>query len=92
MDDDGSLTEIDAIQLGQAEVLLGDRYLPDSLRERCHDVGVAVVEPVFNPAACLAVAGRLLTDGLTTEPLAMAPMYARPPAAVARRDRDRYRT
>ena len=91
MDDDGRLAEIDAVQLEQVEVLLGDRYLPDALRERCHEVGVAVVEPIFDAAACLAVAGRLLDDGRTTEPLAMSPMYARPPAAVASRDRDRYR-
>ncbi len=91
-DEDGRLAEIDEIRIEEAEVLLGDRYLPEALRERCHEVGVAVVEPIFNPAACLAVAGHLLTDGRTTEPLAMAPMYARPPAAVARRDRDRYRT
>ena len=92
MDDDGSLTEIDAIQLGQAEVLLGDRYLPESLRERCQEADVAVVEPRFSPQACLAVAGRLLADGFSTEPLAVVPMYARPPAVVANRDRDRYRT
>ncbi len=92
MDDDGRLTEIDAIQLGQAEVLLGDRYLPEALRERCQEACVAVIEPIFNPAAGLAVAGRLLAGGLRTEPLAMVPMYARPPAVVANRDRDRYRT
>ena len=91
MDDDGRLAETDSIQLEQAEVLLGDRYLPEALRERCHEVGLAVVEPIFNPAACLAVAGRLLAGGLTTDPLAAAPMYARPPAAAANRDRDRYR-
>jgi len=92
MDEDGHRAEIDSIRLTEADVLLGDRYLPQALRERCHEVGVAVVEPIFDPAACLAVAGRLLADGLATEPLVMAPMYARPPAAVARRDRDRYRT
>jgi tRNA threonylcarbamoyladenosine biosynthesis protein TsaB len=92
MEQDGRLAEIDSIRFTEADVLLGDRYLPEALRERCHEVGVAVVEPIFDPAACLAVAGRLLADGLATEPLAMAPLYARPPGATAPRDRDRYRT
>jgi len=82
----GSLTDAAAVQLEGVAALLGDRYLPEVLRTRCLEAGVAVVEPVFSPLACLAVAGRLLAEGRTTDPLELAPEYSRPPAAAVKTD------
>ena len=91
MMDEGGLADADAIRLDGIAALLGDRYLPEVLRARCREAGVAVVEPVFSPLACLAVAGRLLAEGRTTDSLELAPEYSRPPAAVVKSNRDRYR-
>ncbi len=86
---EGGLADAAAVPLEGTVALLGDKYLPEVLRARCRDAGVAVVEPVFSPLACLAVAGRLLGEGRTTGPLELAPKYPRPPAAVVNRDRYR---
>ena len=82
----GSLTDAAAVRLEGIAALLVDRYLPEVLRTRCREAGIAVVEPVFSPLACLAVAGRLLAEGRTTDPLELAPEYSRPPAAVVKTD------
>lgn len=92
IEEDGRLVEDDAVGVEGLAALLGDRYLPQVLRDRCREAGVVVAEPVFDPLACLAVAARLVGEGTTTDPLSLAPIYARPPAAVANLDRDRYRT
>jgi tRNA threonylcarbamoyladenosine biosynthesis protein TsaB len=91
VEQDGRLVAAAAVCLDGLTALLGDQYLPQELRERCAGSGVEIVEPIFDPVACLAVTSRLFDQGCTTDPLAIAPIYSRPPAAVARSDRDRYR-
>lgn len=87
----GRLAAAAAVRIDGLTALLGDRYLSQELRERCAAAGVVVVEPIFDPIACLAVTSRLFEQGRTTDPLVIVPIYSRPPAAVAISDRDRYR-
>jgi len=88
----GCLTDALAVRVDGLAALMGDRFLPQELRERCAAAGVVVVEPVFDPVACLAVTSRLFNQGRTTDPLAIVPIYPRPPGAVVNSDRDRYRS
>jgi tRNA threonylcarbamoyl adenosine modification protein YeaZ len=87
----GGLTAAGRVRVEGLMALLGDQYLPQELRQRCAAAGVVVVEPIFDPVACLLVTSRLFEQGRTIDPLAIAPIYSRPPAAVATSDRDRYR-
>ncbi len=87
----GCLTDAGAVRVDGLVTLMGDEYLPQELRERCAAAGVVVVEPIFDPVACLAVTSRMFNAGKTTDPLAINPIYARPPAAVSNSIRDRYR-
>lgn len=81
------LVDADSIWLNGIKALLGDEHLPPSIRDRCRVMNVAVVEPIFSPLACLAVAWRRLRNGRTTDPLHLTPIYARPPATTVKRQR-----
>jgi len=87
----GRLSDAVAVRIDDLAALMGDQYLPQELRDRCAAAGVVVVEPIFDPVACLAVTSRLFDQGRTIDPLAIVPIYARPPAVVINTDRDRYR-
>ncbi len=65
------------------DAVLADQYLPAEARTRCERQGVGVLEPVFDPAACLAEAGRRWRAGDDTDPLQLTPLYPRPPEAVS---------
>ncbi len=84
---EAGLVDADTIWLKGIKAVLGDDYLPGPIRERCQAQKVPVIEPVFSPSACLDVGWRLLQDGRTSDPLLLAPIYARPPAAVPRQPR-----
>ncbi len=87
-DDAGALCDSTGLPLQGAAALLGDRHLPTEVVDACARHRVPLVEPVFSPLACLAVAWRLLEEGRTTDPLALLPIYARPPAVtIPRSDR-----
>lgn len=58
--------------------IVADRFLPNSIRERCAAAGIEVSEPVFDPVACLEIAS--LTA--PTNPDRLAPIYGREPEAV----------
>ncbi len=64
------------------EAVLGDAYLPPAVGGRCRSAGVEIVEPSFDAAACLAVSWRCWLAGEITDPLRLAPIYARPPATT----------
>jgi tRNA threonylcarbamoyl adenosine modification protein YeaZ len=78
----GALCDAESLPLEGAAGLLGDRYLPPEIARACARRGVPVIEPVFSPLACLAVAWRLLGQGRTTDALALLPIYARPPSVT----------
>jgi tRNA threonylcarbamoyl adenosine modification protein YeaZ len=60
--------------------LVGDRFLPEAMRAWAMGAGVAVVEPTFDPVACLeASAGWPVVDAG-----ALTPIYAREPEAVTK--------
>ncbi len=83
IDGDGHLVGADRLRLEGVSALLADRYLPQAIADECARAGVPVVEPVFTPLACLVVASRLFEKSRTTDPLHLAPIYARPPSAVS---------
>ena len=64
------------------EAVLGDAFLPPAVGGRCRSAGVGIVEPSFDAAACLAVSWRCWLAGEITDPLRLAPVYARPPATT----------
>jgi tRNA threonylcarbamoyladenosine biosynthesis protein TsaB len=78
----GEAALVDALCLEQIKTVVADDHLPATLRTACGKAGVPVVEPTFDPRACLAVASRLLQQGQATDPLALRPLYPRPPEAV----------
>jgi len=75
--------EAASIDLAEVDVVVGDRFLPEEVRRRCDEASLDLVEPRFDPAACLAIGARMLRRGETTDPLHLQPIYAREPEAVA---------
>lgn len=61
---------------------LGDEHVPAALRARIDAAKVEWRPARFEALHCLEVARRLLVDGATVEPAALAPLYPRPPEAV----------
>ena len=62
--------------------VLADEHLPEPIRRLCEEHGVEVIEPSFDPRACLAVAARMERAGLWSDPLTLVPLYPREPEAV----------
>jgi tRNA threonylcarbamoyl adenosine modification protein YeaZ len=83
VDVDGALVDADGLNLEGVGAVLADRYLPPPMRRRCAEAGVTIIDPIFSPLACLDAAARRLDASLTTDPLVLAPLYPRPPAAVS---------
>jgi tRNA threonylcarbamoyl adenosine modification protein YeaZ len=83
IDGDGALADAAGLNLAGIEAVLADRYLPQAICDRCAEAHVPVVDPAFSPRACLAAAARRLEASATTDPLVLAPLYPRPPAAVS---------
>ncbi len=61
-------------------LLVADRFLPQSIRERADALGIAVREPRFDPAACLECAAA----ATSIDPVDLLPLYPRPPEAVVK--------
>lgn len=75
------LTDASTELLNGAKAVLADQYAPPALLERCAHDQIEVIEPAFDPGACLIVAARMLAAERTTDPLHLTPMYARRPEA-----------
>jgi len=58
--------------------LIADRFLPESMRERCESLGIRLDEPVFDPVACLEASAAFEA----VEPVELVPIYGREPEAV----------
>jgi tRNA threonylcarbamoyl adenosine modification protein YeaZ len=80
---DGHIADADSLCLEGIRAMLADRYLPAPVRAKCQAQEVAVTAPIFSPLGCLSAAARLFEISRTTDPLDLAPIYARPPAAVS---------
>ena len=76
---------VDARQLDLTDitVLLGDSHLPAEIRQKCEEAHVSIVEPEFTPEACLNACLYQLASGKKADPLALSPLYPRPPEAVS---------
>jgi len=62
-------------------LLVADRFLPPAMRDAAAAAGIAIVEPVFDPAAC----ARLVAASTTTiDPIDLLPLYPREPEAVVK--------
>ncbi len=76
------LVEAEQVSLDSVAALLGDRFLPETLKARCESHGIPIVEPRFGATACLTVTIEMLQAGEKTDPLALVPLYPRKPEAV----------
>ena len=77
-EDNGKLASAADIQRLEMTTLVADQFLPDSIRSTCQELGISVIEPTFDPAACVEVSARL--DAIS--PAELEPFYAREPDAV----------
>lgn len=73
------------LDLMGVRLLVGDEHLPAGIRAGCEQAAVPVLQPTFDPAACLRVAERMWSrdPGVAVDPAAVMPLYAREPEAVA---------
>lgn len=78
----GRLVDAGSINLKDAKVLLGDKHLPPEIRSLCQQVGVAIIEPWFDPAVCVSIAHQLFCSGQLVDSLDIKPLYPREPEAV----------
>ncbi len=76
------LVDAHRLDLTDITVLLGDRHVPEAIRKKCEEFSVPIIEPQFDPAGCLKVSLYRLASGDLADPLALLPMYPRPPEAV----------
>jgi tRNA threonylcarbamoyl adenosine modification protein YeaZ len=76
------VTDADHLDLRGVEALLGDEHVPEDIARYCTYQHVQLVPPVFDPAACLAVAERMLAASDVVDPLVLQPLYPRQPEAV----------
>ncbi len=60
------------------KTLVGDSFLPESMRTRAQELGMSIIEPRLSAVACLKASLTLKN----TPADALAPMYAREPEAV----------
>lgn len=60
--------------------LIADSFLPATLAEEAAGMGIAIVPPRFDPAACL----ELSFNAAAVDPLALSPLYPREPEAVTK--------
>jgi tRNA threonylcarbamoyladenosine biosynthesis protein TsaB len=79
---EGGLADAASLDLDGVDALLGDEFLPQSIRDRLSAAGIPVIHPQFDLRACLSVAERMLNTGEVVDPLHLAPLYPRQPEAV----------
>jgi len=70
------------LEVREITVVLADAHFPEPLRRRCEQASVAVVEPVFDPRACLTIADQMAREEKWSDPLLLLPLYPREPEAV----------
>ena len=82
--DDGRLADVRSLELRDIKALIGDDFLPSGFRDACSAAKVAIIDPKFDPSACLAATEQRLKQGDTTDPLGLGPRYPRRPEAVVK--------
>lgn len=74
-------TGLPALQAAGVRTLVADRFLPDPMRTAAADLGIHIVEPVFDPGALFEIP--VGDRGLPTlDPVDLVPLYPREPDAV----------
>lgn len=79
---DAAVVDADHAALDGLDRLAGDAFLPKTWRDRCRALHVPVVEPTFDPVACLRAGERAFSHGRRIDPASLVPLYAREPEAV----------
>ncbi|VAX36097.1 hypothetical protein MNBD_PLANCTO03-2039, partial [hydrothermal vent metagenome] len=74
----GHVIEADTLEALGVRGLIADRFLPESMRTRCSELGIRIDEPVFDPVACLEASAAFKE----VAPIELVPMYGREPEAV----------
>ena len=81
-EDPARLVEAGSFESAGLDTLIADEYLPQEARESAERACVPIVEPLFDPAACLRMTLHWLAMGRTTDALHLSPLYPREPEAV----------
>lgn len=76
--DEGRLIRGEDLSSLQVRALVADSYLPSPIRHAAESLGLAIVTPVLDPAACFEVS----FDRPETDPSGVLPLYPREPDAV----------
>lgn len=71
-------SDIQPLHAAGVRLLVADAFLPASMRSVAERVGMVIVPPIFDAAACLRVGARRPT----LDPADLVPMYPREPDAV----------
>ncbi len=79
-DGPGRLVGAGDLEALAVQLLIADRFLPDSLRERAAAAKIGIGAPVFDPGACLECAA----EAHAVDPLELLPLYPRLPEAVVK--------
>ncbi len=74
----GRLLAAEDLRSLDVRTLIADRFLPAAMRAACHDLGMMVIRPVFDPVACLEASFQVPEQ----EALTLLPLYPREPEAV----------
>ena len=75
---EGVVLDADGLEGLGLSLLVADRHLPAPMRERCGTLGAAVIEPSFDPAACLEISASYPDVAVAD----LLPIYPREPEAV----------
>ncbi len=75
-----SAGDVPALAAQGFKSLVADHHLPPSMREAAMRAAMTIIEPTFDPVACLE-AGLELPP---SDPVALAPLYPREPEAVTK--------
>jgi len=77
---DGAIADANEIAKLGIAVLVGDRFLPDSIRSACESAGISIQPPSFSANACLGVSSRAQEIPVGK----LVPMYGREAEAVTK--------
>lgn len=74
----------DDLDLSEVNLIVADKFLPESFRSRIKDKDIEIVAPVFDAGMCLNVAIRQFAKKRqVSDPDTLLPIYAREPEAVS---------
>ena len=78
--DTGALQDHQAVPWSKLALLVADRFLPTPIRDAAVFHGVAIIEPEFDPVACVVASFTLPS----CDPVHLLPIYPREPEAVTK--------